>query len=94
MSWLTVPLREVTRKEIGVYVDHLLQRGRRPKTIMCHLQTIRLFFDYLTDEEGIAMVNPVTRISKKKALAKIAPLHGKLKRYQPDDPLLNFLRGL
>jgi integrase/recombinase XerC/integrase/recombinase XerD len=63
MRWLTVPLPEVTRKDIGVYVDHLLRKRRRPKTITCHLQTIRLFFDYLINEEGIPMVNPVTRIS-------------------------------
>lgn len=31
---------------------------------------------------------------KEKALAKIAPLDGKLKRYRPDDTLLNFLRAL
>jgi integrase/recombinase XerD len=31
---------------------------------------------------------------KEKALAKVAPLHGKLKRYQPDDALLDFLRNL
>jgi len=31
---------------------------------------------------------------KEKALAKVAPLHGKLKRYHPDDALLNFLRDL
>jgi site-specific recombinase XerD len=63
MRWLTIPLYEVTGKDIGGYVDHLLQKRRRPKTITCHLQTIRLFFDYLTNEEGRKMVNPVTRIS-------------------------------
>jgi site-specific recombinase XerD len=63
MRWLTVRLSEVTRKGIGVYVDHLLRKRRTPKTITCHLQTIRLFFDYLINEEGIPMVNPVTRIS-------------------------------
>jgi site-specific recombinase XerD len=73
MRWLMVPLGEVTRKEIGVYVDHLLRRGRRPKTITCHLQTIRLFFDYLMNEEGIPMVNPVTRISLR--LPKPLPRH-------------------
>ena len=52
MRWLTVPLSEVTRKEIGLYVDHLLRKRRTPKTITCHLQTIRLFFDYLINEEG------------------------------------------
>jgi site-specific recombinase XerD len=55
-------LREVTRKDIGAYVDQLLRKRRTPKTIACHLQTIRLFFEYLINEEGIAMINPVTRI--------------------------------
>ena len=73
MRWLTVPLPEVTRKEIGAYVDHLLRKRRTPKTIICHLQTIRLFFDYLTNEEGIGMVNPVIRISLR--LPKPLPRH-------------------
>jgi site-specific recombinase XerD len=73
IRWLTVPLSEVTHKEIGVYVDHLLRRRRTPKTITCHLQTIRLFFDYLMNEEGIPMINPVTRISLR--LPKPLPRH-------------------
>jgi site-specific recombinase XerD len=73
MRWLTVPLSEVTRKEIGAYVDHLLRKRRTPKTITCHLQTIRLFFDYLINEEGRSMVNPVTRISLR--LPKPLPRH-------------------
>jgi site-specific recombinase XerD len=71
--WLTVPLSEVTRKEIGAYIDHLLRKRRTPKTITCHLQTIRLFFDYLMNEEGGSMVNPVTRISLR--LPKPLPRH-------------------
>ena len=31
--WLNIPLCEVTRKEIGLYVDHLLRKRRTPKTI-------------------------------------------------------------
>src|SRR5512139_3445535 len=73
MRWLTVPLSEVTRKDIGVYVDHLLRKRRMPKTITCHLQTIRLFFDYLMNEEGQAILNPVTRISLR--LPKPLPRH-------------------
>jgi site-specific recombinase XerD len=73
MRGLTVPLSEVTREEIGVYVDHLLRKRRTPKTITCHLQTIRLFFDYLMNEEGVMMVNPVTRISLR--LPKPLPRH-------------------
>jgi site-specific recombinase XerD len=73
MRWLTVPLPEVTRKEIGAYVDHLLRKRRTPKTITCHLQTIRLFFDYLMNEEGRSILNPVTRISLR--LPKPLPRH-------------------
>jgi len=73
IRWLTVPLSEVTRKEIGAYVDHLLRKRRTPKTITCHLQTIRLFFDYLTNEEGRWMLNPVTRIALR--LPKPLPRH-------------------
>jgi len=73
MRQLTVPLPEVTRKEIGVYVDQLLRKRRTPKTITCHLQTIRLFFDYLMNEEGRSMVNPITRISLR--LPKPLPRH-------------------
>ena len=61
--WLRIPLPKVTRHEIGAYVDHLLRKRRRPKTITCHLQTLHLFFDYLIEEEGIPMANPVTRMS-------------------------------
>ena len=73
MRWLTVPLSEVSRREMGAYVDHLLRKRRTPKTITCHLQTIRLFFDYLIYEEGRLMLNPVTRISLR--LPKPLPRH-------------------
>jgi site-specific recombinase XerD len=71
--WLQVPLKETSRKDIGAYVDQLLRKQRTPKTITCHLQTIRLFFDYLINEEGIPMNNPVTRISLR--LPKPLPRH-------------------
>jgi site-specific recombinase XerD len=73
MKWTPMPLSEVTPKEVGLYVDHLLQKRRTPKTITCHLQTIRLFFEYLLQEEGIPMANPVTRISIR--LPKPLPRH-------------------
>jgi len=73
VRWAPVPLWEVTPKEVGRYVDHLLQKRRTPKTITCHLQTIRLFFEYLIQEEGIPTANPVTRISIR--LPKPLPRH-------------------
>jgi site-specific recombinase XerD len=86
IRWLTVPLPEVTRKDIGAYVDHLLRKRRTPKTITCHLQTIRLFFDYLTNEEGRSILNPVTRISLR--LPKPLPRHLK------DDQVRRFFDGI
>jgi site-specific recombinase XerD len=83
LRWAPVPLCEVTSKEIGLYVDHLLQKRRTPKTITCHLQTIRLFFDYLIHEEEIPISNPVTRISIR--LPKPLPRHLK------DDQVTRFL---
>ncbi|RPJ04751.1 MAG: hypothetical protein EHM36_09405, partial [Deltaproteobacteria bacterium] len=85
IRWLNVPLSEVTRKEIGLYVDHLLRKRRTPKTITCHLQTIRLFFDYLINEEGRAITNPITRISLR--LPKPLPRHLK------DDQVRSLLAG-
>ena len=84
VRWVSVPLGEVTAKEVGRYVDHLLQKKRTPKTITCHLQTIRLFFDYLIQEEEISMTNPVTRISIR--LPKPLPRHLK------DDQVKRLLR--
>jgi site-specific recombinase XerD len=72
-DWLNIPLNEVTRKEMGSYVDHLMEKRLSAKTITCHLQTIRLFFDYLNDDEGIKMVNPVRKISIR--LPKPLPRH-------------------
>jgi site-specific recombinase XerD len=72
-DWLIIPLTEVTRKEMGSYVDHLMGKRLSAKTITCHLQTIRLFFDYLNDDEGIKIVNPVRKISIR--LPKPLPRH-------------------
>jgi site-specific recombinase XerD len=73
ISRLTVPLSQVTHREIGAYVDHLLSHHRKPKTITCHLQTLRLFFDHLIEEEAIERNNPVIRVSIR--LPKPLPRH-------------------
>jgi site-specific recombinase XerD len=71
--WLRVPLEKTTRREIGAYVDHLLRKRRAPKTIICHLQTLHLFFEHLIDDEAAAMDNPVRKISIR--LPKPLPRH-------------------
>lgn len=72
-SWLITPVEEVTRREIGEYIDHLMARRLSPKTITCHLQTIRVFFDYLITDEDVAMANPITKVSIR--LPKPLPRH-------------------
>ncbi len=82
-TWLALPIEEVTRKEIGCYIDCLLAKRLSPKTITCHLQTIRLFYDYLITEEQMAITNPITKVSIR--LPKPLPRHLK------DDQVHTFL---
>jgi len=57
--WVDIPIEGVTRKKVAAYVDHLLANGLAPKTINCHLVSIRSFYDYLTEQEDIDLTNPV-----------------------------------
>lgn len=57
--WIHVPVEEVTNKDLLGYIDHLLDRRLNPKTINCHLDSIRGFYNYLIEEEQVQMANPV-----------------------------------
>ncbi len=57
--WVNVPIEEVSHKKLLAYLDHLLDRGLQPKTINCHLDSIRGFYHYLIEEEQVVMVHPV-----------------------------------
>ena len=59
--WLDVPVEEVTHKKIQAYIDRLRNKRLAPKTINCHLDSIRGFYDYLRDEEEIPIKNPVKK---------------------------------
>jgi len=85
-AWILTPLSLVTHKEIGVYVGHLL-RTRKPKTINCHLGAVRAFFDYLIDEEGIVLINPV-RKGHRLRLPRPLPMHLK------DDQIPEFFKKI
>jgi site-specific recombinase XerD len=77
-AWHKISVSQVTHKDIGAYMGHLL-RTRKPKTINCHLGTIRAFYDYLIDEEGMPLINPV---KKKYRLRLPRPLPKHLKDEQ------------
>ena len=57
--WVDVPIEGVTYHKVSAYIDHLLDRRLKPKTINCHLQSIRGFYHYLYYEEEIKVANPV-----------------------------------
>jgi site-specific recombinase XerD len=57
--WLDVPIEKVDHRKVLEYVDHLFDRRLVAKTINCHLNSIRRFYDYLYHEEEIRIVNPV-----------------------------------
>jgi len=59
--WVDVPMEQVTNRKVMAYIDCLLDRGLSPKTINCHLGSIRGFYDYLRHEEGLEIANPVKR---------------------------------
>ncbi len=61
LRWVDVPIEEVTARIILHYIDVLMARGLRPKSINCHLERIRQFYHYLIQEEGLELVNPVKR---------------------------------
>jgi site-specific recombinase XerD len=56
---LNVPIEEVTHKKLLGFIDHLLAKRLKPKTINCYLDSIRGFYDYLICEQQVAMENPV-----------------------------------
>jgi site-specific recombinase XerD len=59
--WLDVPVEQVMNKKILQYIDVLLDHNLQPKTINCHLDSIRGFYEYLRDVEDISIPNPVKR---------------------------------
>ena len=59
--WLDVPIEQVTNQKVLDYIDLLMDRKLKPKTINCHLDSIRGFYEYLRDEQRLAMDNPVKR---------------------------------
>ena len=81
--WVNVPIEQVTGKKILGYIDHLRVRRLQPKTINCHLDSIRGFYNYLINEEGVTMQNPVKR-NYNLRLAKPLP------RYLKEEEVVRF----
>ncbi len=82
--WGDVPIEEVTSSKILVYIDDLLKKRLSPKTINCHLGSIRAFYQWLDGEEGIEIPNPVKR-------GYLMRLPRPLPRHLKDDEVERFL---
>ena len=59
--WIDVPIEQATREKLTDYVDFLLRRKLKPKTINCHIGCIRAFYEYLQREEVIEITNPIRK---------------------------------
>ena len=59
LLWVDVPIEEADYLKVLDYIDFLLDRRRKPKTINCQLNRIRRFYDYLIYEQEVKMDNPV-----------------------------------
>ena len=59
--WVNVPIEQVTHKKVLSFIDYLLDKRLKPKTINCYLNSIRGFYEYLIEEEQISITYPVKR---------------------------------
>lgn len=57
--WVDVPIEQVTHKTVLSFMDHLLDKRLKPKTINCYLNSIRGFYEYLIEEVQVLMSQPV-----------------------------------
>jgi site-specific recombinase XerD len=85
VMWVDVPIEAATNKTILRYIDYLADRGLKPKTINCHLDSIRGFYEYLRAEEEVSIPNPIRRGY---ALKVSRPLPKHLR----DEDVIRFLR--
>jgi site-specific recombinase XerD len=76
-----VLIEEATHRKVLAYIDHLLGKRLKPKTINCHLRRIHGFYDYLYHEEEVRITNPV---KKRYSLRLPRPLPRHLKDEEVD----------
>ena len=51
LVWIAVPMESVRPEDVKGYIDYLLEKKTAPETINAHLVVIRIFYNYLKDEE-------------------------------------------
>lgn len=61
IHWLEVPLEAASARTINDYIDSLMIRRLHPKTINCHLECIRGFYNFIRYEDNTNIHNPVRK---------------------------------
>ena len=59
--WVNVPLEEVDHEKVLLYIDWLIGKRQKAKTINCHLACVSGFYQYLHHERGMKIKNPVKK---------------------------------
>lgn len=72
--WLDVPVESVTHTKVSQYIDYLMRKRLMPKTVNCHVNSVRQFYHYLREEEHCSTINPVRRSHVLK-MSKPLPRH-------------------
>lgn len=72
--WVDVPVEEVTHATVSRYIDYLMKKRLAPKTINCHLDSLRQFYHYLKEEEEMAITNPIRKNHMQK-MSRPLPRH-------------------
>jgi len=72
--WLDIPAEDVTHTTVSRYIDCLMAKRLKPKTINCHVNSIRQFYHYLREEEHRDIINPI-RKSHVLRMSKPLPRH-------------------
>jgi site-specific recombinase XerD len=62
--WIKSPIENVSRADVGIYIDHLMDKALKPETINAHLNRIKQFYRYLIEQEQLDIINPVQGVPK------------------------------
>ena len=63
LVWVDVPIEQVEKEKVELYIEHLLRERKKPKTINCHLNSIRQFYEYLSQETTLDITNTAEKVS-------------------------------
>jgi site-specific recombinase XerD len=61
IAQMPIPIESAKPEHVKHYIDFMLEQNLSPQTINAHIVVIRMFYNYLREEEEIEIKNPVVR---------------------------------